>query len=255
MLIRISLIVAIIAGLAVGGLNFVKVKEKITTLQANLAEQTRLKETALSDLAKTRSDLKKTSDTLKQTQTTLAATTDERDKALKDLDTQTKRANKLTDDLAKSNGERDDAQRELARYTATGVTPERIVAMDKEYKTMQKNLDGMQAENKLLGEKVTDLSTQLKRIFNQDEPVYLPARLAGKVLVTDPKWNFVVLNVGRDQGVLRDGELLVNRGGKLVAKVIVKSIQRDRCIANVMPGWQLGDIFEGDSVIPAHPAS
>ena len=33
MLIRISLIVAIIAGLAVGALNFVYVKEKITTLQ------------------------------------------------------------------------------------------------------------------------------------------------------------------------------------------------------------------------------
>ena len=40
MLIRISLIVAIIAGLAVGVLNFVKVKEKITTLQANLKTET-----------------------------------------------------------------------------------------------------------------------------------------------------------------------------------------------------------------------
>jgi hypothetical protein len=35
MLLRICLIIAIIAGLAVGGLNFVKVKEKITTLQTN----------------------------------------------------------------------------------------------------------------------------------------------------------------------------------------------------------------------------
>ena len=40
MLMRISLIVAIIAGLAVGGLNFVKVKEKITTLQADLDRET-----------------------------------------------------------------------------------------------------------------------------------------------------------------------------------------------------------------------
>ena len=35
MLIRISLIVAIVVGLAVGVLNFVYVKEKITTLQTN----------------------------------------------------------------------------------------------------------------------------------------------------------------------------------------------------------------------------
>jgi len=26
-------------------------------------------------------------------------------------------------------------------------------------------------------------------------------------------------------------------------------------VANVLPGWQIGEIFEGDLVIPAHPAS
>ena len=40
MLIRISLIVALVAGLAVGVLNFVYVKEKITTLQTNLKTET-----------------------------------------------------------------------------------------------------------------------------------------------------------------------------------------------------------------------
>ena len=83
----------------------------------------------------------------------------------------------------------------------------------------------------------------------------LPANLRGKVLVADPKWNFVVLNVGEDQGVLERGELLVNRDGKLVAKVMVRSVQKDRCIANVVPGWELGEVMEGDQVIPAHPAS
>ena len=40
MLIRISLIVAIIAGLAIAALNFTKVKDKISTLQTNLATET-----------------------------------------------------------------------------------------------------------------------------------------------------------------------------------------------------------------------
>ena len=74
-------------------------------------------------------------------------------------------------------------------------------------------------------------------------------------MAVDPKWEFVVLNVGEDQGVLPDGEMLVSRDGKLVAKVIVRSVQKNRCIANIVPGWQLGDIIEGDSVIPAHPAT
>jgi hypothetical protein len=49
--------------------------------------------------------------------------------------------------------------------------------------------------------------------------------------------------------------LLVNRNGKLVAKVKVRSVQKDRAVANVMPGWQLGEVMEGDQVTPAHPAS
>jgi hypothetical protein len=73
--------------------------------------------------------------------------------------------------------------------------------------------------------------------------------------VTDPKWHFVVINVGEDQGVVEHGELLVNRDGKLVAKVIVSSVQKDRCVANIVSGWQLGEVFEGDLVIPAHPKS
>jgi len=65
----------------------------------------------------------------------------------------------------------------------------------------------------------------------------------------------VVLDVGEDQGVISDGELLVSRQGKLVAKVVVRSVQKDRCIANLVPGWKLGEVIEGDEVSPAHPAT
>jgi hypothetical protein len=85
--------------------------------------------------------------------------------------------------------------------------------------------------------------------------VLLPAGIRGKVLVLDPKYNFVVLNVGEDQGLLEHGELLVKRDGNLVAKVIVTRVQKGQSIANVLPGWSLGEILEGDQVIPAHPAS
>ena len=64
-----------------------------------------------------------------------------------------------------------------------------------------------------------------------------------------------MLNVGEDQGVLQYGELLVNRNGKLVAKVRVSTVEKDRSVANVLPGWQLGEVMEGDQVIPAYPAS
>jgi hypothetical protein len=30
-------------------------------------------------------------------------------------------------------------------------------------------------------------------------------------------------------------------------------MQKDRSIANVMPGWKIGEVMEGDQAIPAYP--
>ena len=64
-----------------------------------------------------------------------------------------------------------------------------------------------------------------------------------------------MLNIGDEQGVKQDGELLVSRDGKLVAKVVVRTVEKGRSIANIVPGWKLGEVIEGDEVSPAHPAT
>jgi exonuclease VII small subunit len=255
MLIRVSLIVAILAGLAVGVLNFVMVKEKIITLHDNWQSELALHNKFEKQYTDTKRDLDKTTAKLEQTTAELEATTAAKEKAEAELAAQNKRVDQLTEDLNKTREERDNAQAELAAYKATGRTPQQILGMDREYKKLQDTLEGMQAENKLLGKKLKQVTTALERFIDPNKPVYLRADLKGKVLVADPKWNFVVLDVGEDQGVLEYGELLVNRNGRLVAKIVVRSVQKDRCIANVMPGWELGPVMEGDVVIPAHPAS
>lgn len=255
MLMRISLIVAIIAGLAVGALNFTQVKKKIETIQGQREDEKKAKEVAQADASKTHKELKQTADKLKQTETVLAATTEERDNLRKDLDKTTKDLAKTKDDLDKKSKAYDDARAELAAYSGTGLKPEEIVRMRNSFKGLEDQI----AEDKVvivgLNKKVDKLETRLAYFENPDKPVLLRSDLRGKVLVMDPKWNFVVLNVGEDQGVKEQGELLVNRNGKLVAKVKVRSVQKDRCVANIMPGWQLGDVMEGDLVIPAYPAS
>ncbi len=255
MLIRISLIVAIIAGLAVGALNFVMVKEKIVTLHTNWVNEQTARASAEKERDSTKKELAKTSAELKTTKETLATTTEERDKALADTAALTKKADRLTEDLSKRTKERDDAQAELAAYTATGVKPEQIIAFNKEFKALQETLAGTRAENATLGQTIVRLKNELNVYKTAEYVVPLPPSLRGKVLVSDPKWNFVIINVGEDQGVLEHGELLINRDGKLVAKVKVRTVQKDRSIANVVPGWQLGEVLEGDQVIPANPKS
>lgn len=255
MLVRISLIVAILAGLAAGALNFTQLKDKITTLQKNLKSETDLHHKFENDYRQTKNALDKTNAVLKATIATLKETTDERDKAVAEAASQKGRADKLTEDLTKARGERDDAQRELARYTSTGMKPEEIIVAHKTIKGLQDNLLATEGENKILLQKVKNLKNELAQLRPDPQPVELPAKLLGKVVATDPKWQFVILNVGEDQGVLRYGELLINRQGKLVAKVKVTNVEKNRCYANVEPGWQLGEILEGDKAIPAYPQS
>jgi myosin heavy subunit len=255
MLIRISLIVAIIAALAVGVLNFVQVKNKIETLKANLKEQTEGRQRAETDLAKTKKDLAKTQADLKTTQDNLATTTAAKDKAVADLDLATKKNTQLTEDLAKTKKEREDFQAENSAYKLVFSSPEQAAAAGKQIKQLQDALTAQGDENKLLAQKLKKVETKLATYEDPNKPVTLSAKLAGKVLVTDPRWEFVVLDVGSDQGALEHGQLLVNRNGKLVAKVVITSVQKDRCIANVIPGWKLGEVLEGDQVIPAYPES
>ena len=59
----------------------------------------------------------------------------------------------------------------------------------------------------------------------------------------------MVLDIGEDKGVVPRGELMVNRNGKLIAKVRVSSVDKSRSIANIMPGWNQGEVMEGDRVI------
>src|SRR5262245_28577202 len=136
MLLRISLIVALLAGLAVGGLNFISVKNKVVTLATDRDNEKKMKEQAQSELRTTKSELAKTSAELKTTKATLEATTAERDKAVAEATAQTKRADTVTAERDKARTERDVAQAELAAYRATDLKPEQIIAINKQYKEL-----------------------------------------------------------------------------------------------------------------------
>jgi len=253
MLIRISLILAILAALAVGILNFVMVKEKIETVEKHRANEQKIKEETQNQLAKTTKNLEKTTADLNQTKQALETTTSERDLARKEVEAQTKKATELAEKLAKTTTERNEAKQELAAFQVTGRTPAEILKFDKLIKDTQLALEVANSEKEILRRNLEKKTIALRKYEDPEFHVPLPANLKGKILVVDPKWDFVVLDFGENKQANLDGELLVNRNGKLVAKVRIQSIQANRCIANIMPGWKLGEVMEGDQVLPAYP--
>ena len=253
MLLRISLIVAILAG--AGVVSYIEITDKVPALVKQRDDEKDLKLAKIDELHKTNAILVKTTFELKQTKEELAETQSARDKAIARAEDQTKRADELNDKLTKAMQERDDAQNQLAAYKATDLTPEQVLKLNKNLKDAYAQIDAINTEKQILQRTLTSTKAELGKFKGENPDIMLRADLKGKVMVVDPKWDFVVLNVGEDQGAIQDGELLVSRSGKLVAKVIIRSVQKDRCIANVMPGWKLAEPVEGDEVIPAHPAS
>ena len=252
---RISLIVAILAALGAGILNVLQVRDHINTLISQRDDyHTQLTQTQAT-LSKTQSDLTKTKADLADTQQQLADAQTARKKAEDIAAAQIKRADDLADKLTKATQDRDAAQADLAAYKATGKSPQEVLQLLALIKQDQDTINAINDEKGVLTRTVVRLKNQLNELIGTNSVVTLPASLKGNVVVVDPKWDFVVLNIGDEQGVLPEGELLVSRDGKLVAKIIVRTVEKDRCVANIMPGWKLGEVFEGDVVTPAHPAT
>ena len=102
MLIRISLIVAILAALAAGALSFTQVRGKINTLIQQRDDYHSQRDQVQGQLDTTKKDLAKTQDTLKQTQQDLTTAKADREKAVATAAAQTKRADDLSDKLTKA---------------------------------------------------------------------------------------------------------------------------------------------------------
>jgi len=241
--IRISLIVAIVAGVAVLTLHITQLKQKFTSLQAGFAKQTAAREKAEADLVIATQAVAKISNALKQSVDALAAKNAE-------AIAQAEQIANLNTEAEKLRKERDDAQSELEAYRVSMPSPEQVAHAAKRIKSLEDSLAASEEENTILGQQIKKLSS-----VSGNPPIELPAYLNPKVLAVDPKWRFVVLDAGEDQGMVPSAELLVNRGGKLVTKVRVKSVEKNRCVADLMAGWDLVEAMEGDRAIPAYPRS
>ena len=250
MLLRISLIVALAASIGTLVLSHVQVAGKINTLQTDLANTQQQLSRTQSDLAKARRDAQAAKDLADKTAKELERTQQELQNAQQWAQQQRQRADRAEKELNRVRTDLTKAQRDLAAWQVLGVPVEEIQNRLAELVKARETIAALQQENQLLLRKANNLRTRLMVYEGEQEPkVELPEGLKGKVIAVDPKWDFVVLDIGGKQGVLERGEMLVSRDGKLVAKVRITRVEEDRSIANVLPEWKQADVRVGDVVI------
>ncbi|MBA4148964.1 MAG: hypothetical protein H0X66_12680 [Verrucomicrobia bacterium] len=248
-MLRISLIIAIVAGLAAAGLNFYKVREVLVTTISERDNEKNLKETEMAEHRSTKKTLSQTQETLASTEKKLETTTANLKRTTATLATTEARAAELDTKLLATTQERNQAQQKLSQWDILDLQPDQVRGMIADLKKAREHIEVVGEENRLLARKKLELENKLAYFHGDPQPVELPEGLKGSIIAVDPKYDFVVLNIGKDKGVLERGEMLINRNGKLVGKVRIAAVQENQCVANIIPAWKQDEVMEGDQVL------
>jgi hypothetical protein len=100
-------------------------------------------------------------------------------------------------------------------------------------------LDAAEREKTLLSDKirtVQDRSSQLEEDKKRRVTAAAKAGVRGTVLAVNQAYNFVVLNLGGRHGVEPNAEMLVVRGGSLIGKIRISSVEPSTAIGDIITG-------------------
>ena len=249
MLLRISLILAILLGIGTIVVTQKMARDHLTAIRDDRDKNAKDRDTATARYKKAETALATTSNKLNQTQATLTKTEEELNSTKQQLVAVQEGLKKTKDDLAKATNERRDALAQLEKWSQIGVTPEQVRDLLVTVQKGKEAIAAMEVEKQILSRRIIELTNKLMQIIGpEDYVVELPAGTKGNVVAVDPKWNFVVLDIGKDKNMLEGGVLMVHRNSQLVGKVRIREVLEHRSVASPVPGWGLGEVEEGDQV-------
>ncbi|MBI3417160.1 MAG: hypothetical protein HY043_17865 [Verrucomicrobia bacterium] len=252
-MLRIFLIIAVLAGLA-GLFGVYQTGEKLKTITGERDDANKQKEAANAASAKATKEAKDAKAAADKARTELASTQETLKATASRANEQEKRANDLDGRLAKSDQDKISAQQSLAAWLAIGLPVEQVKATKDLLRKTIEERDVMIEEKKVLSRNLTIAQAELDKFKGAEKEVKLPENLKGKIVAVDNQYDFVVLNIGKNQDVQERGKLTVTRDGKLVAKLKVQRTEANQSIANVISGTKQLEVKEGDTVFSSYEA-
>ena len=249
MLLKISLVLAILVGAAT--IFFTgNVKTKIDELNSNLTTAQQAQQSAEEAQRKAQDDAKKSKAAFDTASKELNTATNMLRDISAELAVQQRRADTASSNLVTVTEERNIARQELNQWAALGIPVQQVRTALETNRTLIAERNAMITENRTLDRKRRELQARLDQYERpEDREIPLPAGTKGKIVAVDPKYDFVVLDIGANQQLVPGARMLVNRDGRLVAKVQITRVEPNRAIANIMPEWKQDDVLEGDQVV------
>jgi len=251
---KILLYVSILFSLATAALGFLN-HGTLTQTKETLAQ----KET---ELGQTKSTLATSEKSLNKAQSELTAVTTEKETLTTQLTTAQQKVSTQEGQLTTLNTQLTEKTTQIGQMeTDNKAKDEKIAELEK--KTVPNNDTQVQDLQNQLQEKialVTALQTQTESLKAQVQEyvqkdkdrqlVKMKDGLEGRVLAVNNSWNFVVLSLGDRNGIVNNAEMLVKRGGQLVGKVRITSVEPSSSIADIVSN-KSGEVSiqPGDNVI------
>ena len=145
---------------------------------------------------------------------------------------------------------------ETMRAQFPGVTLENVADTLKKFESdlddAKQDLAAKLTEIDIVSKKVASNQSRIEKAEKvQADRLTAVARnaIVGAVTAMNKGWGFVVVNVGKDQGVENDSELIVKRGEKRIATLNIVSIRPGLTVADINQKTISGTVQQGDTVI------
>ena len=225
-----------------GAINFSKAKlavkdaESLGQIDTQLNTANKAAEIVIQGWDATNDDLEQTRSDLEQTRAELERTKDELDAA------------KTT--IARQSAEIGEKNQQIAALndTISGLEEEKA-SLEVQIQDKEDAIAQLEGEKAGLEEEKAMLEAQLEKCsIAQDSSRSLPPGTVGKVVFVNDAWQFVIVDLGANQGAVAGAELMVHRGDQYLGKVRLTAVRENVSVAEIISG-KAGQIKENDDVL------
>lgn len=117
---------------------------------------------------------------------------------------------------------------------------------------LTKQVEAITAEKKVLEDKVKSLGDEKQQLAKEIESLkFTPSDTRGHVALAKDQWNFVVLDIGKEDKVRENTDFLLYRDAKLIAKARVTTVNQNNSVAELLPEFSQGAPKAGDMAVIA----
>ena len=188
-----------------------------------------------------------------------------------ELEAEKARVDEFDKEIEKLSNELDQADKEIQQLTqqleenqqATTDLEEMKIKLKKaelEKSRLEKKLDQtvekFESELQQLRQQKLELQQQLQgqtgeipgAIRIEDVKIFTGKKFAGKVVAINKRYNFVIINIGKNDGLEENTVLIVHRGKNFIGKVRVDRVYEKMSAAMLLKEWMQDNIKTGDKI-------